>query len=257
MPRTDSKTVKLSQGFGLGSEPKEIRTGTLPEIRLPRVPFFTRFGACQAHSRQVDKTAGDVPSPLLEVCYQCKDSYVHHCITCINGEDSQTGQDAYDTFSVASQDSLEISDASGHTNPLESEDDMTQGMVVKPQKCATRRVSPPKGTQKTDRYRCLKCRMGHKLRSHSTGGAWSRVEKLLHINLLEKKAVLALQFFKMTCRNNHILIASDNTSVVSYINKQGGTRSTELCTLMWRILIWCNLKNVTLRARHTKPDHSM
>ena len=124
-PRTDSKTVKVSEGFGLGSESQEIRTGTLPEIRLPRIPFFTRFGSYQAHSRQVDETA-DVTSPLLEVCYQCKDSYVHHWITCINGEDSQTGQDAYETFSVASQDSLEISDASGHTNPLESEDDMTK-----------------------------------------------------------------------------------------------------------------------------------
>ena len=47
-----------------------------------------------------------------------------------------------------------------------------------------------------------------------------------------------------------MLIASDNTSVVSYINKQCGTRSTELCALIWRILTWCNLNNVTLRARH-------
>ena len=65
-----------------------------------------------------------------------------------------------------------------------------------------------------------------------------------------KAVLLALQFFKMTCRNNHILIASDNTSVVSYINKQDSTRSAELCALMWRILTWCNLNNVTLRARH-------
>ena len=57
-------------------------------------------------------------------------------------------------------------------------------------------------------------------------------------------------FFKMTCRNNHVLIVSDNMSVVSYINKQGGTRSAELYALMWRILTWCNLNNVTLRARH-------
>ena len=158
--QTDSKTVKVSEAFGLGSESQEIRTGTLPEIRLPRVPFFTRFGTCQAHSRQVDKIAGDVPLPLLKVCYQCN---VHHWITCINGEDGQTGQNAYETFSVASQDSLQISDASGHTNPLESEDDTTWGMVIRPPKCATRRVSPPKGTQKTDLYRALKRKMGHTL----------------------------------------------------------------------------------------------
>ena len=42
---------------------------------------------------------------------------------------------------------------------------MTRGMVVRPQKRATRRVSPPKGTRKTDLYRRLKRRLGHTLRS--------------------------------------------------------------------------------------------
>ena len=67
-------------------------------------------------------------------------------------------------FSVASQNSLEISDASGHTDPMKSEDDTTRGMVVRPLKCAcaTRRISPPQGT---NLYRCLKCRLGRSLRS--------------------------------------------------------------------------------------------
>ena len=49
-------------------------------------------------------------------------------------------------FSMLSQDSLEIFYASGHTDTLESEDDITWEMVVRPLKCATRRVCPPKGT---------------------------------------------------------------------------------------------------------------
>ena len=89
------------------------------------------------------------------------------------------------------------------------------------------------------------------LGQNSTGGLWSLSEKHIHINLLEMKAVLlALQFFQTDCRNNQVLIASDNTSVVAYINKQGGTRSAELCALMWRILTWCDQNNVTLRARY-------
>ena len=106
--------------------------------------------SCEANARQVDKASGDVPSPLHEVCYQCKDSYVHHWLTSINGEDCKIGQDAYETFSVASQNSSEIYDASGHTDPLESEDDTTRGMVVRPSKCAKRRISPPQGTRKTN-----------------------------------------------------------------------------------------------------------
>ena len=128
----NTKTTKGGEGFGLYSKPQEVRTQTISEVQLPGLPLFTRFGSCETHTRQVDQTSGDVPSPLLEVCYQCKDSYVHHWIACINGEDCKIGQDAYETFSVASQSSLEISDASGNTDPLESEDDMTRGMVVRP-----------------------------------------------------------------------------------------------------------------------------
>ena len=146
MHGSNTKTTKAGEGFGLYSKPQEVRTQTISEVRLPGLPLFTRFGSCEAHARQVDQTSGDVSSSLLEVCYQGKDSYVHHWIACINGEDCKIGQDAYETFSVASQNSLEISDASGHTDPLESEDDMTRGMVVRPSKCATRRTSPPQGT---------------------------------------------------------------------------------------------------------------
>ena len=67
-------------------------------------------------------------------------------IACINRKDCGIVQDAHVIFSVASQNSLESSYASGHTNPRESEDDMTWGMVVRPSKRATRRFSPSQGT---------------------------------------------------------------------------------------------------------------
>ena len=47
-----------------------------------------------------------------------------------------------------------------------------------------------------------------------------------------------------------VLVATDNTTVVSYINKEGGIRPGPLCALLWRILIWCTSHQVTLRARH-------
>ena len=145
MPLTNTSTTQSGERLRLCSKPQEVRTLSLPEVRLPRIPFFTGLGSCEAHARQMDKTSGN-ESPLEEVCYQCKDSYVHHWIACINREDCKIGQDAYETFSVASQESLEISNASGHTSPLKSENDTTLGMVVRPTKCATRRISPSQGT---------------------------------------------------------------------------------------------------------------
>ena len=62
-------------------------------------------------------------------------------------------------------------------------------------------------------------------------GLWSVREKRLHINVLELKAVsLALQNFTDQCQNQTVLVATDNSTVIAYINKQGGTHLAELCT---------------------------
>ena len=47
-----------------------------------------------------------------------------------------------------------------------------------------------------------------------------------------------------------VLVATDNTTVVACINKEGVMRSGPLCALLWRILTWCTGKQVTLKARH-------
>ena len=43
---------------------------------------------------------------------------------------------------------------------------------------------------------------------------------------------------------------SDSTTVVSYINKEGGMRSSSLCALLWRLLSWCHPRGIVLKARH-------
>ena len=67
---------------------------------------------------------------------------------------------------------------------------------------------------------------GPHLGDHTAKGVWSDSESQLHINFLELKAVLlALKKFEQQCWGQIILIATDNTTVVSYINKEGGMRS--------------------------------
>ena len=74
---------------------------------------------------------------------------------------------------------------------------------------------------------------GAHLDQNSTKGLWSDREKRLHINVLEFKAVsLALRDFKDQCQNQTVLVATDNSTVVAYINKQGGTNSAEMCALL-------------------------
>ena len=47
-----------------------------------------------------------------------------------------------------------------------------------------------------------------------------------------------------------VLVATDNSTVVAYINKQGGTNSVEMCALLWKIMTWCHHYQITLKARH-------
>ena len=92
---------------------------------------------------------------------------------------------------------------------------------------------------------------GAHLEQVSTKGLWSDREKRLHINVLELKAVsLALQRFKDQCQNQTVLVATDNSMVVAYINKQGATHLVEMCTVLWKIMTWCHQYQITLRARH-------
>ena len=92
---------------------------------------------------------------------------------------------------------------------------------------------------------------GAHLDQNSTKGLWSDREKRLHINVLELKAVsLALRDFKDQCQNQTVLVATDNLTVVAYINKQGGTHSAEMCALLWKIMTWCHHYHITLKARH-------
>ena len=78
---------------------------------------------------------------------------------------------------------------------------------------------------------------GSHLEQVSTKGLWSDREKRLHINVQELKAVsLALQRFKDQCQNQTVLVPTDNSTAVAYINKRGGTHLAEMCALLWKIM---------------------
>ena len=92
---------------------------------------------------------------------------------------------------------------------------------------------------------------GAHLNEHTARGIWSLPEGKLHINYLELKAVLlALKEFWTLSSDKIVLVATDNTTVLSYINKEGGLKLGTLCALLWRILTWCTKNQVTLKARH-------
>ena len=81
-------------------------------------------------------------------------------------------------------------------------------------------------------------------------GRWTENQSQLHINMLEMMAIrLALKQAKTFIHHSCIMISTDNTMVVSYINKQGGTHSPNLCVEVWKILNWCLEQDIVIRVR--------
>ena len=63
---------------------------------------------------------------------------------------------------------------------------------------------------------------GAHLEDCTVKAAWFIPEKKLHINFLGLKVVLlALMEFEPFCKQKIVLVATDNTTVVAYINKEG------------------------------------
>ena len=63
---------------------------------------------------------------------------------------------------------------------------------------------------------------GAHLLDQNVSGVWSAQEKLLHINLLEMKALfLGLQAFQEDVAGHHVTAMCDNSTVVAYVNKRG------------------------------------
>ena len=66
----------------------------------------------------------------------------------------------------------------------------------------------------------------------------------------------ALQHFQADLMGRSVLVQTDNTTVVAYINRQGGTRSPRLCFKTWDMFQWVVRNRIDLHATHVPgPDN--
>ena len=73
----------------------------------------------------------------------------------------------------------------------------------------------------------------------------------MHISLLEMKAMfLALQSFREVVTGHRVTAMCDNSTVVAYVNKQGGTVSRSLCLLASHLLRWTESLDIHLCAMY-------
>ncbi len=86
---------------------------------------------------------------------------------------------------------------------------------------------------------------------HAAAGLWTGLQLQWHINCLKLLAVwLALRHFKTLLHEKHVLVRTDNTGTIAYINHQGGLRSRRMSQLARHLLLWSQKHLRSLHAVH-------
>ncbi len=90
---------------------------------------------------------------------------------------------------------------------------------------------------------------------HAAAGLWTGPQLQWHINFLELLTVwLALRRFRTLLHEKHILVRSDNTVTVVYINHQDGLRSRRMSQLARHLLLWSQKHLRLLCAVHVPGE---
>ena len=207
--------------LGLDSKSGKIRTETYSGVFVRGLRIPSRFGPCKTHSRQMAQTSEFNPMTQVKTCFDCKMFDVSNWVACLNGENGPGGTPSHETLSVSSPGALEISSVAGQPPSLDRYHFCTPRLVAEP--CNVMKGSDlhPKDHSIQLFTDASNEGWGAHLDQSSTKGLWSDQEKRLHINVLELKAVsLALRSFKDQCQNQTVLVATDNSTVVTYVNKE-------------------------------------
>ena len=149
--------------------------------------------------------------------------YVPHRSTHSNRKTSPLRATTHETHTVALEKQLEGPRITGKGDTGSQVPPPPSKVVAGGKQCATRSTITPSKTCCADLYRRIKRRVGRSLGRPHCKRYLVPVRSKLHINHLELKAVfLALKEFQTLVCNKTVLIAIDNTTVVAYINKEGG-----------------------------------
>ena len=72
-----------------------------------------------------------------------------------------------------------------------------------------------------------------------------------------RAVLLSLRHFQKVIQRQSLLIATDNMTVVAYLQNQGGTHSFSLYLLCREILLLCDSLQTVLTVRHVPGNHNL
>ena len=235
----------------MAGEQGTVRAGSQTGLQLRRLPVRPERGQGQTNRRtlagldthdQINIVGSALPGPTI---------HVPHRSTHSNRKEVHLGRLHMRPIQWHLKKQLEGARVTGKGDPGPQIPPPPSKVVAGGKQCASRSTITPSKTCSANLYRRIKRRVGRSLRrAHCKGTVVPTREQVTHKPLGAESSFLALKEFQTLVFNKTVLVATDNTTVVAYINKEGGMKSDSLCALLWRILSWCTRQQVTLRARH-------
>ena len=235
----------------MAGEQGKVRAGSQTGLQLRRLPVRPERGQGQTNRRtlagldthdQINIVGSALPGPTI---------HVPHRSTHSNRKEVHLGRLHMRPIQWHLKKQLEGPRVTGKGDPGPQIPPPPSKVVAGGKQCASRSTITPSKTCSANLYRRIKRRVGRSLRrAHCKGTVVPTREQVTHKPLGAESSFLALKEFQTLVFNKTVLVATDNTTVVAYINKEGGMKSDSLCALLWRILSWCTRQQVTLRARH-------
>ena len=170
-----------------------------------------------------------------------------------NREASPNGKNSHERFTVLSKTSVE---ADGNESQSVSSDRPPSthraSVVVRYDKSHSGSPHAPSESGHSDFHGLLNGGLGSPYTEPgSVRGMVAQRENITHKQFRAKGSSSSSKTLGESCHwENNTCIASDNSTVVAYINKQGGTVSRSLCMEAKEMLIWCHQREIILRARY-------
>ena len=228
----------------------EVRTKTCSSVFVCGLRIPSRFSPCKSHSREMAQTSGFDPTTQVKTCFDCKMFDVANWVACLNGENCPRRMPSHEAFQFhlnehwiypQSLDSLLpwTETISAHLEWWQNPTNVMKGADLYSQGHSIQLFTDTSNEG-----------WGVHLEQNSTKGLWSdREKKSIHKCSRAEGGFSGPSKFQGPVPKP-VLIATDNSTVVAYINKQGGTHSAEMCTLVWKIMTWCHHYQITLKVRH-------
>ena len=198
--------------FGVDNKSGKIRTETYSGVLVHGLRVPSRFSPCKTHSREMAQTPGFDPTPQVKTEKMVPEGRLYMRPFQFHLKEHWRHPQSLDNL-------LPWTEAiAAHLDWWQNPSNMMKGADLHPKDHSIQLFTDASNEG-----------WGADLDQNFTKGLQSDWEKRLHINVPELKAVsLALQDFKDQCQNQTVLVAMDNSTVVAYINKQGGTQKCVL-----------------------------